>query len=246
MANKILVVDDDQVLLDTVVSFLKNFDYEVSFSSNPREGYKMAMEKAFDLIILDWMMPEYSGLQFTEDYRRAGKKTPIFFLTAKGNVDELHIEALRIGADDYITKPFQSSVLLAKIKAVFRRAGYVVAGDNSSSKKKGKKIYCDGELIIDRDAMQVYKNGISCNLTNREFQLIDHLERNAGRVCSREELLSEIWNYAYIGDGRTVDVTVRRTREKVEPNPKETKYIETRRGQGYKFPGDLESKLDLE
>lgn len=238
---KILIVDDEQAIVDSIVDVLNTFGFETISSTDGREGFKMATEQDPDLIVLDWMMKDYNGLQFTEDFRNANYNTPIIFLTARGNATDYQVEALRIGADDYLAKPFEPGVLVARIKAALRRASYPSKGDASKSQgDENRHVYCGGELIIDFDAMQAYRFDESCDLTNREFQLLKYLESNAGRVCKRSELLNKVWEYDYLGDERTVDVTVRRTREKIEPDQSKFKYILTRRGSGYSFPKDLE------
>lgn len=239
--SKILIVDDEQDIVDSIIDVLSSFGYETIYSTDGREGYKMATELKPDLIILDWMMKDYNGHQFTEDFRAANYSTPIIMLTARGNAADYQVEALRIGVDDYIAKPFIPGVLVARVKAQLRRASY--ASNSSSSNKDdigNKHVYCGGELVIDFDAMQAFRYNVSCELTNREFQLLKYLESNAGRVCMRSELLNKVWEYDYLGDERTVDVTVRRTREKIEPDQTSFKYILTRRGSGYSFPKDLE------
>lgn len=239
--SKILIVDDEQDIVDSIIDVLSSFGYETIYSTDGREGYKMATEQNPDLIILDWMMKDYNGHQFTEDFRAAKYSTPIIMLTARGNAADYQVEALRVGVDDYIAKPFVPGVLVARVKALLRRSSY--SNDNAAVKSVdngNRHVYCGGELIIDFDAMQAYRHDVSCELTNREFQLLKYLESNAGRVCMRSELLNKVWEYDYLGDERTVDVTVRRTREKIEPDQQKFKYILTRRGSGYSFPKDLE------
>ena len=239
--SKILIVDDEQAIVDSIVDVLSSFGYETIYATDGREGYRMATELNPDLIILDWMMKDYNGLQFTEDFRNAQYNTPIIFLTAKGNDSDYQVEALRGGADDYLAKPFVPGVLVARVKAHLRRSSYMIEKAASKNEEDSNRhIYCGGELIIDFDAMQAYRYDVSCDLTNREFQLLRYLESNAGRVCKRSELLNKVWEYDYLGDERTVDVTVRRTREKIEPDQTKFKYILTRRGSGYSFPKDLE------
>jgi len=235
--EKILIVDDEPQIVSSVSDVLGSFGFETISSTDPKEGYKMAQEKAPDLIILDWMMPNYNGIQFTEDLRKEGYDTPILFLTAKGELSVYEIEALRRGADDYMPKPFDPTLLVERVKVILRRSS---RGASDSKADNSKHVYCDGELVIDYDAMQVLVNGISCDLTSNEFKLVQYLEQNAGRVCTRDELLSKVWNYAFSGDVRTVDVTVRRTRKKIEPNQPNYKYILTRRGSGYYFPKEFD------
>ncbi len=240
--SKILIVDDEKAIVDSIVDVLESFGFETIYATDGREGFKMATEQNPDLIILDWMMRDYNGLQFTDDFRSAKYKTPIMFLTARGEASDYQVEALRTGADDYLAKPFEPGVLVARVKALLRRSEYNADSGKSKDASEGNRhVYCGGELIIDFDAMQAFKYEESCELTNREFQLLKYLESNAGRVCKRSELLNKVWEYDYLGDERTVDVTVRRTREKIEPDQHEFKYILTRRGSGYSFPKDLES-----
>ena len=240
--SRILIVDDEQAIVDSIIDVLNSFGFETFYATDGKEGYRLATEQHPDLIILDWMMRDYNGLQFTEDFRKANFSTPIIFLTARGEATDYQVEALRTGADDYLAKPFNPGVLVARVKAQLRRSEYNKVEAKSNDAATGNRhVYCGGELIIDFDAMQAFKHDVSCELTNREFQLLKYLESNAGRVCKRSELLNKVWEYDYLGDERTVDVTVRRTREKIEPDQHEFKYILTRRGSGYSFPKDLEA-----
>ena len=235
--EKILIVDDEPQIVSSVSDVLESFGFETISSTDANAGYDMALEKAPDLIILDWMMPSLNGLQFTENLRKEGCEIPILFLTAKGDINVYQIEALRRGADDYMPKPFDPTLLVERVKALLKRS---TRSSGESKTDNSKHTYCDGELVIDYDAMQVLVNGISCDLTSNEFKLVQYLEQNAGRVCTRDELLSKVWNYAFSGDVRTVDVTVRRTRKKIEPNQPNYKYILTRRGSGYYFPKEFD------
>ena len=235
---KILIVDDEPEIVASVSDVLSSFGFDTVCATDGRSGLAIAESEKPDLIILDWMMPEYSGLDFTNDFRAMGKLTPILFLTARGDLPVYEIEVLRRGADDYMSKPFDPTLLVERVKNLLKRSKSVSA-PSAEEDASSKHVYCDGELVIDTDAMQVYVNGESCDLTSNEFKLVQYLENNAGRVCSRDELLSKVWNYAFSGDVRTVDVTVRRTRKKIEPNQPKYKYILTRRGSGYYFPKDL-------
>lgn len=235
---KILIIDDEPEIVASISDVLSSFGFDTVSSTDGKVGLKIAKEQSPDIIILDWMMKDYNGLQFTEDFREAGYTTPILFLTARGDQPVYQIEALRLGADDYMAKPFEPSLLVARVKNLLKRS----SNDDSGKKAEdngSKHIYGGGELVIDFDAMQVFVNGVSCDLTSNEFKLVQYLENNAGRVCTRDELLTKVWNYAFSGDVRTVDVTVRRTRKKIEPNQPKYKYILTRRGSGYYFPKDL-------
>lgn len=235
---KILIVDDEQHIVDSVSEVLSSFGFVTIGATDARLGFQTAIEQKPDLIILDWMMPDFNGLDFTKQLRSKGYNTPILFLTAVGDDAVYQVEALGSGADDYLSKPFNPSLLIARVKNLLKRNVNSEA-ESAPVQDSSKHVYCDGELVIDNDAMQVYVNGVSCDLTSNEFKLVQYLETNAGRVCSRDELLSKVWNYAFSGDVRTVDVTVRRTRKKIEPNQPKYKYILTRRGSGYIFPKDL-------
>ncbi|MCR5489999.1 MAG: response regulator transcription factor [Saccharofermentans sp.] len=233
--SKILIIDDDPAVLSSTTDMLRAFSFDVITAEDGRKGYEMATTLSPDVIVLDWMMPGYSGMQFISDFRAQGYKTPVLFLTAK-NEDSDQIEALRAGADDYIPKPFKASVLRERVRAMIRRSEYNSKKIESAGNRHE---YCGGELIIDGDQMQAFKHDESCDLTNREFQLLQYLEQNCGRVCSRSELLKQVWKFDFLGDERTVDVTIKRTRQKIEPDQKNFKYILTRRGFGYFFPNDL-------
>ncbi len=234
---KILIVDDEQQIVSSVSELLRSFGFETISATDAKDGYKKAMEQHPDLIVLDWMMPEYNGIDFTKDLRAGGYDTPILFLTGIGGYSTFEIEALRQGADDYMNKPFDPTLLVERIKTLLKRSK---ARTSDSKNDSSKHVYNNGELVIDYDAMQVLIDGNSCDLTSNEFKLVQYLEQNAGRVCSRDELLSKVWNYAFSGDVRTVDVTVRRTRKKIEPNQTNYKYILTRRGSGYYFPKEFD------
>ena len=233
---KILIVDDDPTVVNSTADMLKAISFEVISATDGRSGYRMAVKEKPDIIILDWMMPEYNGLQFITDYRKEGYQTPVLFLTGKGDLPLYQIEALSAGADSYLSKGSDPGVLIERIRAMIRRSEYSQSGKKGASKRHE---YCDGELIIDGDVMQAFKHDESCDLTNREFQLLQYLEENKGRVCSRSELLKQVWKFDFLGDERTVDVTIKRTRQKIEPDQKNFKYIVTRRGFGYFFPNDL-------
>ena len=233
--SKILIVDDDLNVLNSTADMLRAFSFEVLTASDGRKGYELATTQSPDVIVLDWMMPGYSGMQFFADLRKHVFQTPVLLLNDKSELPD-EVEALRAGADDYISKPFDAQKLRERLRAMIRRSEY-------SSKKNetagNRHEYCGGELIIDGDVMQAFKHEESCDLTNREFQLLQYLEQNCGRVCSRSELLKQVWKFDFLGDERTVDVTIKRTRQKIEPDQKNFKYILTRRGFGYFFPNDL-------
>ncbi len=233
---KILIVDDEITLVNSTADMLRSFSFDVLTATSGKAGFEIAVREKPDVIILDWMMPDYNGLQFIKDYRDNGYQTQVLFLTGKGDLSQYQVEALRAGADDYMSKPYDPTVLVERLRAMIRRNDY---NKKRTTGESNRHEYCEGELIIDGDVMQAFNHDVSCDLTNREFQLLQYLETNKGRVCSRSELLKQVWKFDFLGDERTVDVTIKRTRQKIEPDQKNFKYILTRRGFGYFFPSDL-------
>ena len=228
MCAKILVVDDEQQLVQLLKENLEREGYEVIMANDGDTAIDLAERQNPDLILLDWMMPEKNGLDVCRELRPK-TKAPIIMVTAKGEeIDK--ILGLEMGADDYITKPFSPREVLARVKAQLRRGSYVEK--ESAGQENIIKI---GELEIDKSAYQIRRGGVDVALTFREFQLVLFLAENAGQVFSRENLLQHVWGYEYYGDVRTVDVTVRRTREKLEPDQNNYRYILTKRGVGYYF-----------
>ena len=228
MCAKILVVDDEQTLVDLLTSNLEREGYEVISANDGLTALDLADRQKPDLILLDWMMPEPNGLEVCKQLRLK-TKVPIIMLTAKSEeIDK--ILGLEMGADDYITKPFSPREVQARVRAQLRRGSYLEK--DSSSEENVLKI---GDLEIDKSAYQIRRNGVDVNLTFREFQLVLFLAENAGQVFSREALLQHVWGYEYFGDVHTVDVTVRRTREKLEPDQTNYRHILTKRGVGYYF-----------
>ena len=228
MCAKILVVDDEQTLVDLLTSNLEREGYEVISANDGLTALDLADRQKPDLILLDWMMPEPNGLEVCKQLRLK-TKVPIIMLTAKSEeIDK--ILGLEMGADDYITKPFSPREVQARVRAQLRRGSYLEK--DSSSEENVLKI---GDLEIDKSAYQIRRNGVDVNLTFREFQLVLFLAENAGQVFSREALLQHVWGYEYFGDVRTVDVTVRRTREKLEPDQTNYRHILTKRGVGSYF-----------
>lgn len=246
--KKILIIDDDKELLASTSKLLKNYSYEVVMAADGRTGLDMALTEKPDLILLDWMMPEYNGLDFMNDFEKQDNYvTPVIFVTAMGdgiNTDNYEVDALNSGAVKYISKPYNAAVLLSSIKSLLR---IPKAENNDVSGDTQRHIYNDGELIIDHNQKQAFRYDESLKLTSKEFELLAYLEKNAGVVIPREDLLHNVWQYDFFGDVRTVDVTIRRTREKIEivdmsdasnasQYQNQYKYIKTRRGIGYYFP----------
>ena len=222
---KILVVDDEELLVKGIRFNLQNEGYEVITGSNGLEAVQLAQSQAPDLIILDVMMPEMDCLAACSSIR-SFSDVPIILLTAK--VDDMDkLMGFDNGADDYITKPFNILELKARIRALLRRTG---AGTKQSS-----NLLTIGSITQDLDSRTAYRSGVLADLTAKEFDLIEFLMRNPNRVYSREALLDTIWAYEYRSDIRTVDVHIRRLREKLEENPAEPSYIMTKWGVGYYF-----------
>lgn len=227
--KRVLVVDDEKLIVKGLKFSLEQDDMVVDVAYDGQEAYDMAKSKKYDIILLDIMLPVYTGLEVCQMIREFSD-VPIIMLTAKGE-DMDKIMGLEYGADDYITKPFNILEVKARMKAIFRRNGKVAV-----DKKTSNNIEAKG-MKIEVDSRRVYIDGDEANLTAKEFDLVYLLISNPNKVYSRDQLLNEIWGSSYPGDGRTVDVHVRRLREKIEPNPAEPKYIHTKWGVGYYFQG---------
>ncbi len=223
---KILIVDDEKLLVKGIRFNFEQDGYQVEVAYDGEEALRLAKDKSIDLIILDLMLPKIDGLTVCQKIREFSN-VPIIMLTAK-NEDIDKILGLEYGADDYLTKPFNILELKARVKAILRRA--------TASGHDSKKSYVTvGDIELDYNSRKVRIRGKNVSLTAKEFELMDLLVSNPGRVYSRENLLDIIWGYDYPGDIRTVDVHIRRLREKIEPNPAEPDYILTKWGVGYYF-----------
>lgn len=228
MEKRILVVEDEKAIADILEFNLKKEGYAVICAYDGEDGLSKALNENPDLILLDVMLPKLDGFEVCKRVR-ASSNVPIIMLTAREEeVDK--VLGLELGADDYITKPFSMRELMARIKANVRRT-LKPAEDAASDGEK--LIY--GNITINLRSLDVTKSGEHVELTPREFDLIKFLATQPNRVFSREELMASVWKYDYYGDLRTVDVTVRRLREKIEDNPAEPRRIITRRGAGYMF-----------
>ncbi len=228
MSAKILIVDDEPNIVDILKANLEREGYATITATDGATGLEMGISMKPDLILLDCMLPRMDGFDVCRKLRLQ-TNIPILMLTAKSEeIDK--VLGLELGADDYITKPFSVREVLARVKAQLRRMS--LAESEISDNSKMLKF---GELEIDTDAYQVRRAGNVLELTLREFELVRFLAQNAGQVFSREALLEKVWGYEYYGDVRTVDVTVRRTREKLEPDQSNYRYILTKRGVGYYF-----------
>ena len=225
--KKVLVVDDEKSIVKGIKFALEQEDMNVDVAYDGEEAYQKARENSYDIILLDIMLPGHSGLEVCQMIREFSD-VPIIMLTAKGE-DMDKILGLEYGADDYITKPFNILEVKARIKAILRRNS-----KNSSESTDSRIIEAKG-LKIECDSRRVYIEGKEVNLTAKEFDLVYLLVSNPDKVYSRDQLLKTIWGSSYPGDARTVDVHVRRLREKIEKTPADPDYIHTKWGVGYYF-----------
>ena len=222
---KILVVDDEALLVKGIRFNLQSDGYEVVTGSNGLDAVRLAQDPEVALVVLDVMMPQMDGLTACSKIREFSN-VPIILLTAKAD-DMDKLMGFDNGADDYLTKPFNILELKARIRALLRRSG--------AGKEQAPNTLTIGSITLDLDARNAYRAGILVDLTAKEFDVIEFLMRNSNRVYSREALLDSIWAYEYRSDIRTLDVHIRRLREKLEENPAEPKYIMTKWGVGYYF-----------
>ena len=230
MARRVLVVDDEKLIVKGIRFSLMQDDMEVDCAYDGEEALQMAKEKSYDIILLDVMLPKMDGFEVCQQIREFSS-VPIIMLTAKGD-DMDKILGLEYGADDYITKPFNILEVKARIKAIIRRT------TRQESKPKNPNVIEDGDVKIDCESRRLYILGKEINLTAKEFDLMELFVKNPNKVYSRENLLNLVWGYEYPGDVRTVDVHVRRLREKVEAKPSEPKYVHTKWGVGYYYRSD--------
>jgi DNA-binding response OmpR family regulator len=228
VAKRILIIDDEPMIVESVGYNLKKEGYEVVSAGNGEDGLKLAESKEIDLILLDLMLPGLNGLEICRSIRR-DSNIPIIMLTAKeAEIDR--VLGFELGADDYVTKPFSMRELMARVRSVLKRAnpGTTVSPEQSKSVKTG-------ELIIDLLGHEVTVKGQIINLAGKEYDLLRILANHPGQVLSREQLLNLVWGNDFYGDTRTVDVHIRWLREKIEDDPANPQYILTVRGIGYKF-----------
>ncbi|MDA5559348.1 response regulator transcription factor [Exiguobacterium sp. MMG028] len=227
MADKVIVVDDE-VSIATLLKFnLEQAGFEVETAHDGKTGLELAEKKDAVLIVLDLMLPEMDGLEVCKRLRQQKVNTPILMLTAKD--DEFDkVLGLELGADDYLTKPFSPREVVARVKAILRRS----APQETTVEEDVIQI---GDVKIVASNYEVFKQGERLELTPKEFELLAYLAKNKGRVLTRDQLLSAIWNYDFVGDTRIVDVHISHLREKIEPVTKKPTYIKTIRGLGYKM-----------
>lgn len=227
MPKKVLVVDDEKLIVKGLRFSLEQEDMEVDTAYDGEEAVEKAREGNYDIILLDLMLPKLDGLSACQQIREFSD-VPIIMLTAKGE-DMDKILGLEYGADDYITKPFNILEVKARIKAIMRRT------TSRGVQEQNERIVEVGDLVLDCDARRVQVSGREVNLTAKEFDVLELLVLNPNKVYSRESLLNLVWGYEYPGDVRTVDVHIRRLREKIEENPSDPKYVHTKWGVGYYF-----------
>ena len=231
MAKTVLIVEDERAIVEILKFNLKREGYETLEALDGQTGLQLAQTEDPDLILLDVMLPKMNGFDICKTLRAENRATPIIMLTAREEEMD-KVFGLETGADDYMTKPFSMKELMARVKANIRRRSMEYAPAQSTA----GKIEADG-LCLTPETYQVTKNGTPVELTQKEYDLLSYLIRERGKVFSREDLMQRVWNYDYYGDMRTVDVTVRRLREKIEDDPGKPQYILTRRGVGYYFAG---------
>ncbi len=232
MAERILVVDDEAILLETIAFQLERQGYEVVTSADGEDALNKAREHHPDLIILDIMLPKLDGFEVCRKLRQE-MNTPILMLTARD--DEIdRVVGLEVGADDYLTKPFSMRELLARVKALLRRVRLIKEETNFLIEQKHEVLRFGG-LVIDLNRHEIRQNNKVVNLKPKEYELLVCLAKHPGRVFSREFLLEQIWGWDFTGDSRTVDVHIRWLREKIEEDPSHPRYLITVRSAGYRF-----------
>ncbi|MBR3350300.1 MAG: response regulator transcription factor [Solobacterium sp.] len=227
MAKKVLVVDDEKLIVKGIRFSLEQDGMEVDCAYDGEEALSLAKENRYDMVLLDVMLPKLDGFEVCREIREFSDM-PVVMLTAKGD-DMDKILGLEYGADDYITKPFNILEVKARIKAIMRRTG------SAASNQENDKVLQNGDLKLDCDSRRLFILGREVNLTAKEFDILELLVKNPNKVYSRDQLLHMIWGADYPGDARTVDVHVRRLREKIEANPSEPKYVHTKWGVGYYY-----------
>ncbi len=227
--EKVLIVDDEEHITELIKFNLENNGYKTICADNGLDALKLAKEENPDLILLDVMLPGMDGYDVCKEVRKDNSicSTPIMMITAKGEEFD-KVLGLELGADDYITKPFSIRELLARVKAILRR----------TTIKSVDKSYNFGKININFEKHEILKEGLKIELTLKEFEVLELLIKNKGRVMTRDFLLDKVWGYEYIGETRTVDVHIRHLRQKIEEDDKSPKYIETIRGIGYRFSSE--------
>ena len=229
MAQHILIVDDEESIVTLLKYNIEQAGFTTEVAYTGKDALDKANEQVFDLIVLDVMLPEMDGMEVCKQMRQKQVQTPILMLTAKD--DEFDkVLGLELGADDYLTKPFSPREVVARIKAILRRVTY-----HSNSSEEERESFKIADLMVYPEQYEATVKGEGLILTPKEFELLLYLTRNKGRVLSRDQLLSAVWNYDFVGDTRIVDVHISHLREKIEPDTKKPVYIKTIRGLGYKM-----------
>ena len=231
MAKKVLIVDDEKAIVEILQYNLEKNEFETLVAFDGKQALELAQTQDPDLILLDIMLPEMDGFEVCKALRDGGSIVPIIMLTAREDETD-KVFGLEIGADDYITKPFSIRELMARVKANIRRSA---AAAPAAQPEKNENVLQVKDLTIDMDRHAVYRDGKEIDLTEREYNILQLMAAEPGKIFSREELMRQVWQYDYFGDLRTVDVAMRRFREKLEKKPAEPEYIMTRRGAGYYF-----------
>jgi two-component system alkaline phosphatase synthesis response regulator PhoP len=225
--KRILLIEDEPGLVLTLTDRLTREGYSVESEGDGESGLERATRDAFDLVLLDLMLPRMSGFDVCKELRKRSIETPVIMLTARGQVVD-KVVGLKLGADDYVTKPFEMAELLARVEAQLRRA------PASPHPTEG---YAFGDVRVDFRKAEATKDGAPLELSAREFQLLRYFLEHRGATLTRDELLNEVWGYNAMPSTRTVDVHVAWLRQKVEPNPRHPQFILTVHGMGYKFAG---------
>ena len=224
---KVLLVEDEEGLILTLSDRLRSEGFEVSVATDGETGLALALDKKFDLIVLDVMLPRKNGFDVCRDLRQKNVSTPILMLTAKGETID-KVLGLKLGADDYLTKPFEVMELLARVEALLRRA-------RKTSDTQKEESFSFGNVRIDFKRAEVFKDNLPVDLSAMEFKVLQHFIENRGKVVTRDELLDEVWGYDAMPTTRTVDVHIAWLRQKLEDNPRYPHHIQTVHGFGYKF-----------
>jgi two-component system alkaline phosphatase synthesis response regulator PhoP len=225
--KRLLLVEDEPGLVLTLTDRLEREGYSIDSSADGESGLERAAGEAFDLILLDVMLPRLNGFDVLRELRKRGVETPVIMLTARGQIVD-KVVGLKMGADDYVTKPFEMVELLARIEAKLRRA------PTAPHPSEG---YQFGDVRVDFRRAEVTRDGAPLELSAREFQLLKYFIEHRGATLTREELLNEVWGYNSMPSTRTVDVHVAWLRQKIEPNARHPQYVLTIHGMGYKFAG---------
>jgi two-component system, OmpR family, alkaline phosphatase synthesis response regulator PhoP len=228
--KRILLIEDEKGLVLTLIDRLNSEGYTVTHAGDGENGEQLASEKQFDLILLDVMLPKKNGFDIVRDIRTHGNSTPVLMLTARGQVNE-KVVGLKLGADDYLSKPFEMLELLARIESLLRRQTPIISGATQIAS------YSFGPFTINFRKMEIKRNGKSIEFSAKEFQILRYFIEHRGIVLSRETILNDVWGYDSMPTTRTVDTHITWLRQKIEENTRFPKYIITVHGFGYKFIG---------